>query len=94
MPTLQIEHSIRDFDGWKAAFDSDPAGRERSGVRRYRILRPVDDPQYVIIELDFDSQVEAETLLAAMQKIWTRVDGTLIMNPRTRIVDLVESVEY
>jgi hypothetical protein len=44
---------------WKAAFDSDPVGREKSGVRRYRVLRPVDDPNYVMIELEFDSSPEA-----------------------------------
>lgn len=44
MPGLQIEHPVRDFDAWKAALDSDPVGRERGGVRRYRILRPTDDP--------------------------------------------------
>jgi hypothetical protein len=30
MPTLQIEHSVRDFDSWKAAFDSDPAGASKA----------------------------------------------------------------
>lgn len=54
MPILRIEHQVPDFAGWKQAFDSDPAGRERSGVRRYAILRAVDDPNYVLIDLEFD----------------------------------------
>ena len=29
--TLKIEHAIVDFDTWKAAFERDPVGRERSG---------------------------------------------------------------
>ena len=33
MPTLQIEHAVRDYDSWKAAFDSDPVGREQEGDR-------------------------------------------------------------
>ena len=33
MHTVQIEHPIRDFNGWKAAFDRDPARREASGVK-------------------------------------------------------------
>ena len=61
MFTVQIEHPIRDFDGWRAAFDRDPAGRETSGVRRYRIFRPVDDPKFVIIDLDFDTDTAALT---------------------------------
>jgi hypothetical protein len=94
MIILQIEHPIRSFDAWKAAFDSDPAHREQSGVRGYRVFRPVDDSLYVIIELAFDALAEAETFLVRMRQIWTRVDGTLVMNPRTRIVDMIEDHQY
>ena len=53
MFTLQIEHSIKDFDMWKAAFDRDPVNRAASGVVSHRIGRPVDDTHYVVVELDF-----------------------------------------
>ena len=46
MYILRIEHPVPNFDGWKKAFDSDPVGREKSGVRRYQILRPTDDANY------------------------------------------------
>jgi hypothetical protein len=39
MPILQIEHKVANFDGWKKAFDSDPVGRKKSGVRRDHIFR-------------------------------------------------------
>jgi hypothetical protein len=94
MPTVQIEHPVRDFDGWKAAFDRDPAGRQASGVRHYRVYRPVDDPKYVIIELDFDARDRAESFLATMRGIWKQVDGSLIDGPRARIVDCVEEHRY
>lgn len=94
MVILQIEHPVPSYEGWKQAFDSDPVGRQRSGVRRYRILRPVDDPNFVMIELEFDSVREAEALLAALRQVWSRVEGTIIMNPQARIVELAESIEY
>lgn len=94
MVILQIEHAVLNFEGWKQAFDSDPVGRQQSGVRRYRILRPVDDPNYVMIELEFDSLSEAEALLAALRKVWSRVEGTIIEHPQSRIVELAESMEY
>lgn len=94
MPILRIEHPVSDFAGWKAAFASDPVGRERSGVRRYQIFRALDDPNYVMIDLVFDTASEAEALLAAMQAVWKRVDGSVMANPRARIVEIVESVEY
>ena len=46
MTVLRVEHPITDYDTWKSAFDRDPADRKGSGVRRYRIYRPVDDPRY------------------------------------------------
>jgi hypothetical protein len=59
MYILRIEHPVADFEGWKRAFESDPVGREKSGVRRYQILRPVDDEKYVMIDLEFDTASQA-----------------------------------
>ncbi len=94
MPILRIEHPVPDFDGWKRAFDSDPVGRERSGVKRYQIFRSMDDPSYVLIDLEFDTKTEAEALLAAMRQVWSRVEGQVILNPQARIVETVETREY
>ena len=97
MHILRIEHQIRDFDSWKTAFDSDPVGRQRSGVRRHRVLRPVDDPNYVMIDLHFDSSSEAEAFLAALRRdVWRsrRAAPALIGSPQARIVEAVESKEY
>ena len=91
---LRIEHPVPNYDGWKQAFDSDPVGREKSGVRRYQILRPVDNPNYVLIELEFNTLEQAEALLAAMRVVWGRVEGTIMMNPQTRIVETMETKEY
>ena len=94
MYVLRIEHPVADFDGWKQAFDSDPVGRERSGVRYYQILKPVDDEHYVMIDLEFDSVSQAEALLSAMRTVWGRVEGTIMTNPKARIVDVVETKAY
>jgi hypothetical protein len=94
MYMLRIEHPVGDYEGWKKAFDGDPVGRQKSGVRRYQILRPVDDPKYVMIDLEFDTAKEAEALLAAMRGVWGGVTGTIISNPQSRIVEAVESKTY
>lgn len=96
MTTLHIEHAIRDFDTWKRAFESDPAGRERSGVRRYQVSRPIDDPHYVIIDLDFENSATAEKFLATMRQVWQSAGAApaLVGSPQTRIVEVVERKEY
>ncbi len=94
MYILRIEHPVPNYDTWKKAFDCDPVGRKKSGVRRYQVLRALDDPNYVMIDLEFDTLKEAEALLAAMRGVWGRVEGKIMMNPQTRIVEAVETKEY
>jgi hypothetical protein len=93
MAILRIEHPVLDYEAWKRAFDGDPAGRVASGVRRFQVMRAVDDPNYVLIDLEFDSPERADALLATMRSIWGRVTGTLIADPKARIVESVERVE-
>ena len=94
MPTLQIEHSITDFDTWKAAFDRFAEVRERSGVRRHLVRRPVDDPAYVVIDLDFSTAAEAEAFRDFLQaKVWSSAENSpaLIGTPQTKILEQVEA---
>jgi len=91
---VRIEHPVLNFEGWKKAFDSDPIGRQKSGVRRYRILRPVDDPKYVMIDLEFDTLIQAESSLNALRDVWGSIQGKIIENPLGRIVETVEIKNY
>jgi hypothetical protein len=95
MATLQVEHPISDFDMWKKAFEADPVRRKESGVRRYRVFRPVDDPRYVKIDLDFDNVDEAEAFRTALQRLWSsgRAAPALAGTPQTRIVEEVLAEE-
>ncbi len=90
---LRIEHSVQDFNSWKKSFDSDPVGRQKSGVRRYRIFRSIDDAKYVTVDLEFDTASQAEALLAALRVVWSRIEGTIIVKPQVRIVEAVEIKE-
>ena len=90
MPVVRIEHSVPNFDNWKRAFDRDPADRKGSGVRRYQISRLQNDPNYVMIDLEFDSTSEAEAFAQKMQRIWDGPAQGIMQNPRARIADIVE----
>ncbi|WP_017589864.1 hypothetical protein [Nocardiopsis ganjiahuensis] len=94
MPTLHIEHAITDFALWKTAFDRFAEFRERSGVLRHRVQRPVDDPEYVVIDLDFSTAEEAEAFLGFLRtRVWSSNENApaLVGTPETRILDSVES---
>jgi hypothetical protein len=95
MPTLVVTHAVRDFDQWKGAFDSDPLGREASGVRRHRNLPAADHPSDVTIELDFDTTEEAESMRGRLQEMWTTAGPRLgLENIQARVVDEVERKDY
>ena len=96
MPIVQLEHAISDFETWKAAFDRDPIRREASGVRRYRIVRPVTDPRYIAVELEFDRQEEAVAFTEALKGLWRSPQAAPALGgtPQVRIVEAVETHTY
>jgi hypothetical protein len=94
MFTLQIEHRVCDFDAWKKAFDNYNPFQAEERTRRYRIFRSLDNPNYVMIDLDFEKSSEANVFVDAMQKLWERVEGKLVDRPQVRIVEALESKDY
>ena len=70
------------------------------GVLRYAcagllILRPTDDPNYVMIDIEFDSASEAEAVHGALREptpVWSQSE--VMHSPQARIVEAVESKEY
>jgi hypothetical protein len=103
MFTLKIEHRIRDFETWKAAFGRDPIGRQQAGVLRYRVCRPPEDAHQVIIDLDFATAEQAQAFLAALRQVWSRAElspglardaDSAKLAPQARIVEEVDSVSY
>ncbi|MFE4257932.1 hypothetical protein [Streptomyces sp. NPDC056883] len=95
MFTLHIEHPITDFTVWKSAFDRFAPMRKEAGVRRHRVQRPVDDPAYVIVGLDFDTADQAERFLGFLQaRVWSSPDNApaLAGLPQTRILETDEEL--
>lgn len=90
MPTLHIEHRIVDFATWKAAFDRLVEFRAKSGVRTTSVQHPVDDPNYVVIDLAFGTTLEAQTFLEFLQReVWPSRESSpaLIGRPHTKILE-------
>lgn len=93
MPIVRIEHRVPDFEKWKQAFDRDPIDRKGSGVRRYQILRLQDDPNFVMIDLEFGSVREVEVFLNKMRHVWSGPGQAVMQDPRARVADVVEARE-
>lgn len=90
MSTLIIEHSITDFDTWHDAFMRFAAHRKEGGVLRERIMRPVDDPHYVLIDLEFATPEAARRFQQFLEtQVWSTPANSpaLVGSPRARIVE-------
>lgn len=91
MPTLHIEHPITDFATWSKAFGAFADVRRQAGVRAHRVYRPVDDPRYVVIGLDFDTVESAESFLGFLKtNVWANRANApaLAGEPQTRILEV------
>ena len=89
MNTLRIEHPITDYTAWKQAFDRFADLRQAAGVRSHVISRPVDDPHYVVADLEFDTAQEANAFLDTLRtRVWSTPTNSpaLAGDPLTRIL--------
>ena len=65
MPAVLTRIKISDFEEWKAMFDSDPP-QAREHATGWRVLRGVEDPNEVIVQVEFPS---AELALDARRRL-------------------------
>jgi hypothetical protein len=89
MTTLHIEHAISDFATWNAAFERFADVRTRFGVRGQRIQQPVDDPHYIVIDLDFERPEDASRFLGFLEtNVWASKSNApaLVGAPHTKIL--------
>jgi len=96
MTTLRIEHAITDYEIWKKAFDGFTEARAQAGVHSFSIRLPVDDPKYLMLDLEFDTARMAETFAEFLvQHVWSSPASSpgLVGAPKTRILDLVPGGE-
>ena len=91
MPTLLIEHSISDFDIWHDAFMRFAARRKEGGVLGERIMQPVDDPHYVLVNLEFATLEAGRRFQQFLEtQVWSTPANSpaLVGSPRARIAEV------
>ena len=90
MTTLRIEHEITDYSTWRTAFDRFDSARRAAGVTGQRIQHPVNDPNYIVVALDFESADRAINFRQFLEThVWSSPDASpgLAGRPRTLILD-------
>ena len=96
MTTLRIAHAIHDYDLWKTAFDGFADVRAKADVRAFTIRRPVDNPKYLMLDLEFDTTERADAFATFLkQNVWSSPTSSpgLAGVPQTQILDLIRNEE-
>jgi len=91
MVLMAIKHRVRDYDDWKAVFDTFPP--TAGGARFHRVNRGADDGNTILVVAGFDSAEDARAFqqnpdLKAKMEAAGVVDA-----PRFEIYEQVEVVE-
>lgn len=89
MATLHIEHGISDYAVWRRAFDRFAQKREQSGVTGQRVHLAADDPNYIVLQLDFPTVEQARGFQRFLEtQIWTSADSSPALQgvPRARVL--------
>jgi hypothetical protein len=74
---------VSDYEAWKEMFDSDPPGA-RGAAKGHRILRSVEEPNDVVVQVEFDSAEEGnaarERLLASgvLERVTLQAGPTIL----------------
>lgn len=95
MPTLHIEHAITDFPTWLAEFGRFADARRNAGARDERIQQPVTDPNYVVVDLDFDTVDKANAFLHLLETVvWSNPANApaLAGSPRALVLERAPAV--
>ncbi len=94
MATLHIEHAITDLETWLGAFGRFGEARKKAGVKAERVHQPVDDDEYIYVELDFDTAEQAEAFKGFLEtKVWSSADASPGLGgaPRARVLTEVQT---
>jgi len=55
MVYIQVQHTVEDFDRWKAAFDKNASARKAGGgTGKNDILRDAENPNQLVVTLEWD----------------------------------------
>ncbi|MBA2520757.1 MAG: cyclase [Chloroflexia bacterium] len=54
MPAMLVRHKVADYGAWRPVFDEDEVTRRANGSRGGWIFRGADDPNEVVILLEWD----------------------------------------
>ena len=89
MAILHIEHEISDLATWLETFKRFAPAREQAGVQQAEVFQPADDPNYIVVNLRFESADAAGNFRKFLiDVVWASPDTSpaLVGAPTARVL--------
>jgi hypothetical protein len=86
---LHIEHEISDLATWLGAFERFAPAREQAGVVQTEVFQPSDDPNYIVVNLRFETVDAASNFRTLLHDvIWQSPEASpaLVGAPTARVL--------
>ena len=90
MIVLATRHSVRDYDVWKAVYDTMPPTSQ--GALFARVNRAVDDPNVVAVVAGFSTVDAAHAFLSSEDLKAKMTEAGVVGEPRFEIYEEVEAI--
>ena len=90
MIVAAIRHAVKDFDNWKAVYDTMPP--TSGGAKFARVNRAVGDPNMVAVVSGFESVDAANAFLGSPDLKSKMKEAGVIGEPRIEIYEEVEAI--
>ena len=91
---LMLQHTVRDYDAWKAVFDEHEGARVKFGCLGHTTYRAADKPGDVAVLLRWESRERAEEFLHDPSLAEAMRRGGVISEPQATWVDKTDNVTY
>ena len=91
---IMVQHTVSDYDAWKAVFDEHQAVRTRHGATGHLLYRGANDPNEVTVINQFPSREQAEAFAADPSLKDAMERGGVISEPRLTWAQETEAVDY
>jgi heme-degrading monooxygenase HmoA len=63
MPYILVRHKVEDYAKWRPAYDEHGAARQASGCRGTHVFRNAEDPNEIVMLLEWDDLENARQLI-------------------------------
>jgi hypothetical protein len=94
MVILVVQHRVRDYAAWKTVFDEHEGVRRRHGATAHWLYRAPDDPDDVVVAVEFPTSEAARGFLDDPSLRETMARAGVVSEPHVHVREEVEALTY